>query len=144
MLFRSALLGSGANLESYSSYGIPLGQAFQLRDDLLGVFGDSSETGKPSGDDLREGKRTALIALAVEKLENQNRFTQLFGKPDITNEEVIELQGLIRSTGAPEKIESLIAELTEQAISALRDDAITAEGKNMFNFLAALATQRSK
>ncbi len=139
-----SLLGSGANLESYSAYGIPLGQAFQLRDDLLGVFGDSAETGKPSGDDLREGKRTALIALAVEKLNDQQRFNDLFGKADISPSEISELQSMIQSTGAPTQIESLIAEFSSKALTALNNDAITQEGKNMLKFLAALATQRSK
>ena len=46
-----------------TAYGLPLGEAFQLRDDVLGVFGDPAETGKPAGDDLREGKRTVLVAL---------------------------------------------------------------------------------
>ena len=53
--------------EAYSGYGLPLGEAFQLRDDILGVFGDPQETGKPAGDDLREGKRTVLVAIAVER-----------------------------------------------------------------------------
>ncbi len=54
-------------LDAYSGYGLPLGEAFQLRDDILGVFGDPEETGKPAGDDLREGKRTVLVAIAVER-----------------------------------------------------------------------------
>ena len=62
-----SLLGSGANLESYTEFGIPLGQAFQLRDDLLGVFGDSAPTGKPAGDDLREGKATLPLILAMQR-----------------------------------------------------------------------------
>ena len=65
--FGGALAGASSELmQAYSNYGLPLGEAFQLRDDLLGVFGDPSETGKPAGDDLREGKRTALLAVAEE------------------------------------------------------------------------------
>src|SRR5215475_16000843 len=56
-----------ALIDSYSAYGLPIGEAFQLRDDILGVFGDPAETGKPAGDDLREGKRTLLVALAFER-----------------------------------------------------------------------------
>jgi geranylgeranyl diphosphate synthase type I len=64
----AALAGAEqAVLDGYSGYGLPLGEAFQLRDDVLGVFGDPAETGKPAGDDLREGKRTALVALALER-----------------------------------------------------------------------------
>ena len=62
------LAGAGPELlDVYTAYGLPLGEAFQLRDDVLGVFGDPAETGKPAGDDLREGKRTVLIATAVER-----------------------------------------------------------------------------
>ena len=61
----AALAGAPAGRSrAYSAYGLPLGEAFQLRDDILGVFGDPEVTGKPAGDDLREGKRTALIAHA--------------------------------------------------------------------------------
>jgi geranylgeranyl diphosphate synthase type I len=139
-----SLLGSGANLESYTEFGIPLGQAFQLRDDLLGVFGDSVETGKPSGDDLREGKRTALVALAVENISDLDRFNALFGKPDISSAEITEVQKMIEMSGAPAKIETMIADLTTKALAALDDDAITTEGKNILRFLAQLATARKK
>ena len=60
-------------LDGYSGYGLPLGEAFQLRDDVLGVFGDPAVTGKPAGDDLREGKRTALVAMALEAADARRR-----------------------------------------------------------------------
>src|SRR5512140_3008556 len=63
--------GSSELSAAYSAYGLPLGEAFQLRDDVLGVFGDPAETGKPAGDDLREGKRTVLVAYAREKATRQ-------------------------------------------------------------------------
>ena len=64
----AALGGASPALRAaYDAYGLPLGEAFQLRDDVLGVFGDPAETGKPAGDDLREGKRTVLVALAVQR-----------------------------------------------------------------------------
>jgi geranylgeranyl diphosphate synthase type I len=64
----AALAGADdALLRTYTAYGLPLGEAFQLRDDVLGVFGDPGETGKPAGDDLREGKRTVLVATALEQ-----------------------------------------------------------------------------
>ena len=63
----AALAGATADtLTALSSFGLPLGEAFQLRDDLLGVFGDADTTGKPAGDDLVEGKRTVLVALALD------------------------------------------------------------------------------
>jgi geranylgeranyl diphosphate synthase type I len=63
--FGAAVGGAGAEtIQQLGAFGLPLGEAFQLRDDVLGVFGDPAETGKPAGDDLRQGKRTVLVALA--------------------------------------------------------------------------------
>jgi geranylgeranyl diphosphate synthase type I len=68
LLLGGALAGAPPSLlADYSAFGLPLGEAFQLRDDLLGVFGDPEQTGKPAGDDLREGKRTVLVASALER-----------------------------------------------------------------------------
>jgi geranylgeranyl diphosphate synthase type I len=74
-----------ALLAALSEYGLPLGEAFQFRDDLLGVFGDPSVTGKPAGDDLREGKRTALIAMTDAKCTDAMKAEsrKYFGKNDI-------------------------------------------------------------
>ena len=67
LLLGAALADAGPEVQAaYSAYGLPLGEAFQLRDDVLGVFGDPEQTGKPAGDDLREGKRTYLVAAAME------------------------------------------------------------------------------
>ncbi|NBR94679.1 MAG: polyprenyl synthetase family protein, partial [Actinobacteria bacterium] len=84
--FGAALAGADMELLTiYSAYGNPLGIAFQLRDDLLGVFGDSSVTGKPAGDDLLEGKRTALVAYAQERFSTSEsqEFFELFGKKNL-------------------------------------------------------------
>ena len=62
-----ALAGAADDLlAGYSEFALPLGQAFQMRDDVLGVFGDPAQTGKPAGDDLREGKRTVLVGLTLD------------------------------------------------------------------------------
>ena len=67
LLLGAAIADAPAEVRAaYSGYGLPLGEAFQLRDDVLGVFGDPAQTGKPAGDDLREGKRTFLVAAAFE------------------------------------------------------------------------------
>ena len=82
----AALAGAGQDLlTAYSAYGVPLGEAFQLRDDILGVFGDPQVTGKPAGDDLREGKRTVLAARAMESASPEDRATLLaaLGRPDL-------------------------------------------------------------
>ncbi len=69
----AALAGAGPGLlVNLTDFGLPLGEAFQLRDDLLGVFGDPEVTGKPAGDDLTEGKRTVLVALALTQASEQD------------------------------------------------------------------------
>lgn len=101
--------------------GLPLGEAFQLRDDHLGVFGSPAETGKPAGDDLREGKRTVLVALALERADAAGRelLRSSLGRPDLTAAEVDRLRGLLDSCGAVEAHESLIAERYEAGRSAI-------------------------
>jgi geranylgeranyl diphosphate synthase type I len=131
--------------EALSSYGLPLGEAFQLRDDLLGVFGDPSVTGKPAGDDLREGKRTVLIAMTHERqspaqLEMCQKY---FGKPDIDNEGVAILQEIIESTGAKAELEATIDRLTDQSLSAAQSPVFTDDGKALLIELANIATKRS-
>ena len=130
----------------YSGYGLPLGEAFQLRDDLLGVFGDPSETGKPAGDDLREGKRTVLIALASERGSEQEKaaIDRLLGKPQITADEISQLQSIITSSGAVTEVESMINSLTDKAIAALNSPELNSHGKSLLTDLAIIATQRSK
>ena len=121
--FGAALSGS-KNLETfhqiYSDYGLPLGEAFQLRDDLLGVFGDPAVTGKPAGDDLCEGKKTALIAFAydrgsepIKKLISQKLGTSL------SEQEVDQLRGAIIESGAVIHVEDLIEKLAENALDAI-------------------------
>ncbi len=131
--------------DALSAYGLPLGEAFQLRDDLLGVFGDPSVTGKPAGDDLREGKRTVLIAMTHERqspaqLEICKKY---FGKPDIDAEGVATLQEIIESTGARAELEATIERLTNQALTAAQSQVFTDDGKALLVELANIATKRS-
>src|SRR5215475_10788135 len=82
LLFGAALADAPAPVRAaFSGYGLPLGEAFQLRDDILGVFGDPAVTGKPAGDDMREGKRTVLVAYAVSHASEVQlaEFDKLFG-----------------------------------------------------------------
>ena len=128
-----------------SAYGLPLGEAFQLRDDLLGVFGDPSVTGKPAGDDLREGKRTVLIAMTNERQsESQREIGRKYsGKPDIDAEGVAILQEIIESTGARAELEATIDRLTEQSLTAAQSSVFTDDGKALLVELANIATKRS-
>lgn len=130
---------------AYSDYGIPLGEAFQLRDDLLGVYGDPATTGKPAGDDVREGKRTVLIALAVERLSPQdvNDLQAGLGDPSLSETDIVRLRDLITDSGAPAEVESMIAERTRQALAALESVELDSAGRDALVALASAATQRS-
>lgn len=103
-----------------SAYGDPLGEAFQLRDDILGVFGDPSVTGKPVGEDLREGKPTLLHALACQRAAGADRvlLADRFGAPDLGHAEVAQLQGVFTRTGAAEEVAGTIDRLVDQALDA--------------------------
>src|SRR5699024_6673675 len=99
-----------ATADALGRYGLALGEAFQLRDDLLGVFGDPSETGKPAGDDLREGKRTALIAhgLDLAPVAESGWLLERLGAPDLTAEEVGRARRLLTESGAVAATEAMI------------------------------------
>lgn len=130
---------------AYSAYGLPLGEAFQLRDDVLGVFGDPSETGKPAGDDLREGKRTVLIAFAAEAASpDQARTLRAhLGDPSLDSSGVSELRAVIEQTGALARTEEMIEDLLQQAIQATDDPAIDEHAAQVLRELAVAATCRS-
>jgi geranylgeranyl diphosphate synthase type I len=130
--------------EALSAYGLPLGEAFQLRDDMLGVFGDPDVTGKPAGDDLREGKRTALIAMTLEGLDGDDQALLLaeLGNPDLTTAQIEELRTLIRKSGAVEKAESLIDSLMNVALTAVQSPLITEEGRALLIAMAHAAVSR--
>ena len=103
-----------------SRYGSPLGEAFQLRDDILGAFGDEQRTGKPVGDDLREGKPTPLLAIArTNASPSQRQLLDRVGSVDLTDADIVELQQVVVDTGARSEIEATITALTDTAIDAL-------------------------
>jgi len=146
LLFGAALAGAPAALAAaYSGYGLPLGEAFQLRDDVLGVFGDPAVTGKPAGDDLREGKRTYLVAAALEAVDDAGRaeIERRLGDPALDPAGVDRLRGLIESSGALRRTEQRIAELTAAALAALDAAPVEAPAARTLRELAAAATRRS-
>ena len=132
-------------LKVLSGYGLPLGEAFQYRDDLLGVFGDSRVTGKPAGDDLREGKRTVLIALtdlaSTDAMRDESR--KYFGSPNLDADGIEILQEIIISTGAKEKLESMIEQLTDEALCSAESEHIDEKAHPLLLELAKIATKRS-
>ena len=136
---------SGELLQAYSDYGLPLGEAFQLRDDILGVFGDPAVTGKPAGDDLREGKRTVLIAVAVENAspaQAQLLRTSL-GDPALSDDGVAALREVLVDTGALARVESMIGYKTEQAYAALASVELAEPAAEVLADLVQAATARS-
>jgi geranylgeranyl diphosphate synthase type I len=117
-----ALAGaSNELLQGYSAFALPLGEAFQLRDDVLGVFGDPGTTGKPAGDDLREGKRTVLVGFAINQAGAADSafIDTMLGRQDLGSAEVAEIRRIIVDCGALEATESMIEELSNQAFEAL-------------------------
>src|SRR3712207_3637423 len=104
----AAIAGAGPRVvEACTEIGLPLGEAFQLRDDVLGVFGNPEVTGKSADDDLREGKQTLLVALAEEATDDSGRalMARLLGNPDAGPEDLDALRGLIQRTGARDLVE---------------------------------------
>jgi len=115
-------------LPAFSAYGLPLGDAFQMRDDVMGAFGDEVVTGKPVGGDLREGKPTPLLARAVAAASPaQLQLLERVGSPDVTDDDVSGMQQILVETGALAALESEITELTDQAVAAIQRAPITAE-----------------
>lgn len=122
LLIGAAFAGADAGLmRGLSAFAIPLGMAFQLRDDILGVFGDPVKTGKPAGDDLREGKRTVLVGLTRETLSSSvgRIFDELLCSGTLNNEQVTFLQQTIVGSGALAKAERMIQELADECFNAL-------------------------
>lgn len=129
----------------YTDYGIPLGIAFQLRDDVLGVFGDPSTTGKPAGDDLREGKRTLVVAetLARAGKADAERFGSLLGAPDLSVESVEWMCSLIEESGALAACERRVDDYAGQAVAALESPELDESAREPLRELVVAATSRS-
>ncbi|MEV6301003.1 polyprenyl synthetase family protein [Actinoplanes sp. NPDC051861] len=146
LLLGAALAGGGPDVfAAYAAFGLPLGEAFQMRDDVLGVFGDPAQTGKPAGDDLREGKRTYLIAAAFGALDEPGRseLDTALGNPKLDDTGVERLRTVIRDSGALAATERRIDTLNTQALTALRDAPIDDEARTVLHALAEASTRRS-
>jgi len=130
-----------ALLQLYREVGEPIGEAFQLRDDVLGVFGDPAVTGKPAGDDVREGKQTVLVLLAREAADTTQLavLQQWLGNPSMTDEGADAVRTVMTDTGALKRVEEMITDRTEQALSALTSAPL--KGHDVAGSLAALAVE---
>ena len=147
LLIGAALSGATPDkLKGLSEFGIPLGLAFQLRDDVLGVFGDPEQTGKPAGDDLREGKRTVLVALTLETLPNSVKriFEELLTSGEIETDQLEFMRQTIIDSGSLDKTERLISEHSGRSIEALAMLDISDQGRKMLAALADKVINRNK
>ncbi len=144
--FGAALGGGDARLhDALEAYGSPLGRAFQFRDDLLGVFGDSALTGKPTGDDLREGKRTVLVAHAFANAGRAGRdlLAAGLGDPTLDEARIADLQQVIVDSGARDAVEAMIRQGYEKAVSAVRETEMTDDGRTGLIALADASVTRT-
>jgi geranylgeranyl diphosphate synthase, type I len=145
----AAIAGAGPELiDAYRRFGADVGIAFQLRDDMLGVFGDPAVTGKPAGDDLREGKRTLLLACATERAEAGGHRAALsvlegaVGNPKLAPAELDRVCELLHELGAVRAVEQRITALTRSGLDALAGAPIAAPAGDRLAELAVAATRR--
>ena len=141
----AALAGAGPQmLEALTRFGLPLGEAFQLRDDLLGVYGDPDSTGKPAGDDLTEGKRTVIVALALEGAGDQDakRLDDALGRALSAAEVADPALHLGVRTGLVDD-PAQVGDLTTRSLAALDEAPVTDAARGVLRELAAAATQRT-
>jgi geranylgeranyl diphosphate synthase type I len=147
----AAIAGADPELVAcYRRFGADVGVAFQLRDDLLGVFGDPAVTGKPAGDDLREGKRTLLLALAVERATQRGSRAALaaieeaVGDADLPDATLDRVRDLLDELGAVQAVEQRIEALTRSALDTLRAGAVAEPAASRLADLAVAATRRHR
>jgi geranylgeranyl diphosphate synthase type I len=142
----AAIAGAGPEVaEACTAIGLPLGEAFQLRDDVLGVFGEPAVTGKSADDDLREGKQTLLVALAQERADDAGRtlLRDLLGNADAGPEDFDALRRLFETTGARARVEARIGEQTALARAAIHAAPLTEDARAALDALAVAATSRA-
>ena len=128
-----------------SAYGLPLGEAFQLRDDLLGTFGDSAVTGKPVGSDLREGKLTMLLTLAARRGGlRASKLLSRVGSPALKEGDVEALQRLLVELGVAEELEARIDGLVAEAVAAAEAAPVGDECRRVLTELAVYVARRDR
>ncbi len=142
----AALAGRLAELrEPLSAFGLPLGEAFQMRDDLLGVFGSEAVTGKPVGDDLREGKLTPLLAAASARVQGADlRLLEQVGTGELTVDEIAAICDLLAASGAVEEIESRIEALVDESLTALSQVPISQPARSALAELGRFVAWRDR
>ncbi len=135
---------SEADLQILSNYGIPLGLAFQIQDDILGLFGSEEKTGKPVGSDIREGKKTLLILHALEKSSKNEKelIVKALGNERVTVEEIDTVRDIVRRTGSLDYSKKLVAEMTDKAVQAIKISDFRTEAKDFLINIAGFIGDR--
>lgn len=136
--------GSARLLGAFTDYGLPLGEAFQLRDDLLGTFGDPDLTGKSNLDDLRDGKPTALMALTVSLASEEERriLAKTVGRADLDEADAARVRDLMVDSGARAQVEEMIAERLTLAHRALESAPLPRAAHSALRELATASVDR--
>jgi len=134
-----------AQVVAVRAFGRTLGEAFQLRDDVLGVFGDPEQTGKPAGDDVREGKRTLLMARAAAHADaaQLDVLARRLGRQDLTDEDIDTVRRVLVETGALASVEERIDELYEAALEQLAEAEVNDDGRAALSDLASVTVRRT-
>ena len=146
LVLGGALAGADAALlAGYSAFALPLGEAFQLRDDVLGVFGDPAQTGKPAGDDLREGKRTVLVGFTIDAATPQDRefVDSHLGRQDLSDAEITRMCSIMVDSQALARTEELITQLSDTAFAALAELPIDPKVAGALDVLGQGAVSRT-
>lgn len=146
-LMLGAALASGDDeaIGAMSAFGLPLGEAFQLRDDLLDLFGDPDQLGKPAGADLREGKRTVVVTIALARASARvrQRLLDQVGREDLTADQIAQLCSDLLDSGAVAEVEDLIQALTDEAFATLHSLRLEKQGAAMLHQLARAVVERN-
>ena len=122
----------------------PAGIAFQLRDDALGAFGNPEMTGKPTASDISEGKRTVLLALALQRgtPATRQRISELYHRGDLSQDEIEEVRGILRDYGHRAH-EALIADYVQESLHALGEASLPHDAKVLLTYLVNMVVSRS-
>ncbi|MBM7050769.1 MULTISPECIES: polyprenyl synthetase family protein [unclassified Rothia (in: high G+C Gram-positive bacteria)] len=131
-------------ISAYRAFALPLGEGFQMRDDVLGVFGEPEVTGKPAGDDLREGKRTVLTALTEQAVDDQARafLNASLGHQNLSDADITRMQALIADSGALARVEEMIEGKRAHVQDALAQLPVNEQVKTALSTIAAKALHR--
>jgi geranylgeranyl diphosphate synthase type I len=145
LLIGALLAGASPRLRAgFSAYGLPLGEAFQLRDDLLGLFGEPERTGKACLDDIRTHRPTALLAIAWQTAlpAQRERLAGVLGRRDLTAAHLRDVRELMTALKAPEQVENMIASRVREAVSHLNELHMPNPARRALTDLARSATDR--